>query len=131
MRMLIVFEVLEKKIARFTVQFLSFTIGICRFSFFTLKKINRIFSVVVASLNSIDVTHIYQFEEMSEITWNWQSKIERLRKILDQNDMECSFDVGQSSMSDMISIQTATDITEVTFMLNKNHIFLTQIFNFI
>lgn len=33
--------------------------------------------------------------------WNWQTKVNRMRKILKQNAMECTFDIDPSSASEM------------------------------
>lgn len=38
---------------------------------------------------------------MSQPMWNWQTKVNRLRKILEENSIECSFDLGHSSASEM------------------------------
>ncbi|XP_055303266.1 uncharacterized protein LOC129568947 [Sitodiplosis mosellana] len=47
---------------------------------------------------------------MSQPIWNWQTKANRLRRILEQNALECTFDVGPSSASDWVPVRTMTDI---------------------
>lgn len=54
------------------------------------------------------------FLEMSEPIWNWQAKVERLRKLLEENALNCTFDVTQSSVaSGLPTNRTADNINEV------------------
>lgn len=50
---------------------------------------------------------------MSQSKWHWQSKVNRLQKMLEQNALNCTFDSCTSSMSDPNSTQSVPDVDEV------------------
>lgn len=48
---------------------------------------------------------------MSQPIWNWQTKVNRLRRILEENALECTFDVSASSGSNWNPIRTMTAVS--------------------
>lgn len=47
---------------------------------------------------------------MTEQLWNWQTKVNRLRTILDENAPNCTFDVAPNYVGDLSPVRTMINI---------------------